>query len=904
MENKRLLLATRLTVCLLALLTATTVRALTPKSGDFWDEDTKTLTYNSGLWYGYNTEIVHLIIGKNVTSIGSSAFSKCTNLKTVTFENGSTLTSIGYSAFDGCSSLQSIVIPAGVTSIGTYAFNGCSSLESIVIPASVTSIGKKAFSFCTSLESIVIPAGVTSIGDRAFVDSNLKTVTFENGSALSNIGDMAFGGCSLETIVIPAGVTSIGSSAFFRCTNLQTVTFENGSTLSSIGESAFSSCSSLESIMIPAGVTSIENWVFEGCSSLETIMIPAGVMSIGSYAFKGCSSLETIVIPAGVTSIGSSAFSSCTNLQAVTFENGATLSSIGSYAFKGCSSLETIVIPAGVTSIGSSAFDGCSSLETIVIPAGVTSIGSSAFEGCSSIESIVIPAGVMSIGYSTFEGCSSLESIVIPAGVTSIGSAAFKGCTNLQTVTFENGSTLTSIGTNAFTNTKWYNDHADGQLYLDNWLLGYKGSEPIGVFEIAVGTKGIASSAFAGCQTVTSVTIPASVTYIGENSFADCTNLSAITVDDGNPKYLSEDGVLFNKDITELIQYPAGKDKTEYTIPASVTSIGSLAFSSCYSLESIAIPTSVTTIGAATFYGCTRLVSIAIPASVTTIDPVTFAGCNSLKVITIPASVTVIGFGAFSNCENVTDVYCYADPTNLIWEIGYGEYDGFKENKATVCHVADASAWSSFSDANVTFVGDLVGTAPVTANAAEGAYWSTYYNGTQKVKAEAGATVYTAKVSGDQVALVPVADGIIPAGQGVVLKSNSPAVNFLTTSDAPTGDFADNELQGVDVRTAVATAMTGTLAGLTPYVMGNKNDHFGFHKYTGANLPAQKAFLALNSASAARLTMVFDENVTGIKNTVLTSEADAWYTLDGQRLSGKPTKRGMYINNGNKVVIK
>ena len=180
-------------------------------------------------------------IGKNVTSIGASAFQNCYSLASVVIPSGAT--SIGSYAFSDCQSLASVVIPEGVTSIGNHAFNGCYSLASVVIPHSVTSIGSNAFSNCRSLASVVIPESVTSIGNHAF------------------------NGCySLASVVIPDSVTSIGSNAF-------------------------SNCQSLASVVIPEGVTSIGASAFNGCYSLASVVIPDSVTSIGSYAFRNCSGM-------------------------------------------------------------------------------------------------------------------------------------------------------------------------------------------------------------------------------------------------------------------------------------------------------------------------------------------------------------------------------------------------------------------------------------------------------------------------------------------------------------------------------------------------------------------------------------------------------------------------------------
>ena len=158
-------------------------------------------------------------------------------------------------------------------------------------------------------------------------------------------------------------------------------------------------------VEIGAGIH-IGDHAFYGCSSLSSITIPNGVTSIGNYAFSNCYSLSSITIPNGVTSIGSNAFYDCYSLWSITISNGMT--SIRNYAFQYCSSLSSIIIPNGVTSIGKYAFSDCYSLSSIIIPNGVTSIRDYAFQYCSSLSSITIPNGVTSIENYAFHTCSGI----------------------------------------------------------------------------------------------------------------------------------------------------------------------------------------------------------------------------------------------------------------------------------------------------------------------------------------------------------------------------------------------------------------------------------------------------------------------------------------------------------------
>ena len=749
------------------------------------DGRVKITGYNGG---AETVVIPDTIDGKSVTSIGRRAFEGCTNLKSITIPNS--VTEMGRRAFSGCSSLTGIAIPDSVTEIGKYAFDGCKSLTSITIPDGVTSIGDGAFYNCSSLTEIKvasensnyvsvngvlynkdkttiicypagkkgnnykIPDGVTKVGSSAFIGcSSLTSITIPN--SVTEIGYSVFEGCTnLKSITIPNGVTSIGDSAFEDCTSLKSITIPNSVT--SIGDSAFEDSTSLTSITIPNGVTSIGDSAFEGCTSLTSITISDSVTCIGDSAFNGCTSLISITIPDSVTSIGESAFSGCSSLASITIPDSVmsigndafhecssltsitipySVTSIGDYAFLGCSRLtaidvntdnmdytsvngvlfyndKTIIcypagkkgnnykIPDGVTSICRYAFSGCTSLTSITIPDSVTEIGGSAFENCSSLTSITIPDSVTSIGVGAFVGCSSLTSIMIPDNVTYIGGAVFADCSSLTEIKVStqnakyvsvNGvlynkdkttimcypagkkdknykilDDVTEICTSAFNGCSSLTSITIPDSVTEIGMSAFSGCSSLTSITIPDSVTRIDMSTFRGCSSFTSITIPDNVTYIDIWAFNGCTGLTAIDVKAGNNNYTSVNGVLFNKDKTELICYPAGKTDKSYNIPNCVTNVGGWAFDGCTSLTSITIPDSVTEIDWSAFEGCTSLTSITIPDSVTEIGWSAFEGCTSLKSITIPSSVTSIGKNAFGyyfdneykKIDNFK-IYCY-----------------------------------------------------------------------------------------------------------------------------------------------------------------------------------------------------------------------------------------------------
>ncbi len=310
----------------------------------------------------------------------------------------------------------------------------------------------------------------------------------------------------------------------------------------------------------------------------------------------------------------------------------------------------------------------------------VTSIGSNAFRYCTSLTSVTIPNSVTSIGINAFEDCSSLTSVSIPNSVTSIESGAFR-------------------------NTGIFNDNSNwenGVLYISNCLVDARESLS-GAYTIKDGTRIIGYYAFSHCSSLTSVTIPNSVTSIENYAFSGCSSLTAIIVEGDNTVYDSRENcnAIIETATNTLI---AGCQST--TIPNSVTSIGDGAFSYCSSLTSVTIPNSVTRIGERAFQDCSSLTSITIPSSVTSIGNHAFTGCSSLTSVTIPSSVTSIEGSAFYSCDSLTsvtfgynamvmidaDAFAYCDNLDTIYDntdlmeftIGSGEHGGVAKNASYI----------------------------------------------------------------------------------------------------------------------------------------------------------------------------------------------------------------------------
>ncbi len=348
----------------------------------------------------------------------------------------------------------------------------------IVIPSTfnklpVTEIGERAFANSLALTDITIPNSITTIAPTAFDGcDNLNYTTYKNGSYLGNLLNPYF------YLAGPASndVTDITVHAKCKIFNLQNTHW-------------------LLNINFEGDITSISDSAFKGCVNLTSITIPSSVTSIGDSAFAGCTGLTNITIPNSVAWIYDSAFSYCKKLTNIIIPNSVT--AIGAGIFYECTSLKSVTIPESVTWISDEMFYGCTGLTNITLPNSVTVIGVEAFYNCTGLTNITIPNSVKTIHKNTFGGCKGLTSITIPDSVTSLATAVFEDCTGLTSVT------------------------------CPDFALAYIAKTNLQKVVITSGDN-IPSYAFQSARNLTSVTIPSSVTSIGDSAFSNCYHLTDV----------------------------------------------------------------------------------------------------------------------------------------------------------------------------------------------------------------------------------------------------------------------------------------------------------------------------------------------------------------------------------------
>ncbi len=412
----------------------------------------------------FGEQVTEYILGDDVKTIPSSAFSNCVKLTSVTIGEG--VTSIGSSAFQNCSALTSINIPESVTSIGRNAFYGCYALTSVNIPESVTKIETATFNGCRALTSINIPNA--SIENYAFSwCSKLTSVTL--GDGVTKIGTHAFEYCGLTSITIPSSVNSISEDAFYSCSDMKQVTI-NSTIVGQLNKLSSYFGGQVTEYILGEGVTYIGANAFDYCTNLTSVTIPSTVTYIETEAFNRCKSLTSIILPEGLTTIGEKAFAS-SGLTSITIPEGVT--SIYRYAFAWCENLSTITIPDGVQSISEGTFSGCSGLTSITIPKGVTTIGNQAFSSCTNLTQVILNSNdIVSATYTEKSDIASIfgtqvKDYILGDEVQSIGDYAFNSCAALNSITF--GDNIQTIGSNALPACNYYvNRGTYGLLHLWN----------------------------------------------------------------------------------------------------------------------------------------------------------------------------------------------------------------------------------------------------------------------------------------------------------------------------------------------------------------------------------------------------------------------------------------------------
>lgn len=384
-----------------------------------------------------------ITLPNSIKSLGTGAFYDCDTLKTVKLPTG--ITKIAKQAFYHCGFLQSITIPQSVTEIGAEAFAACSKLTTISLPSALTTIGIASF-HSTGLTSITLPEGMTTIEPGTFGKSKLKSIKLSKSlkQITSNNESYNLGSLPNEYYDFRKYINMYrdDSGAFQNCKELESIDL-NGAVLTILGSYTFNECDKLRSIDLSSTkLEEIPTSAFYSCDSLRAITFPSTVKTIGQQAFYYNLSLESLKMPAALTSIYNNAFNRCKKIRSIDL-SATSLTKIESW-FSNVDSLRTVKLPSTVTEIGESAFAG-SPIEEINFPASLTTIGNYAFSG-NRLKTVDLSATQFTTINNWFANNNKLRTVKLPETVTTLGENAFNNC-YITGINFP--SSLTTISNNA-----------------------------------------------------------------------------------------------------------------------------------------------------------------------------------------------------------------------------------------------------------------------------------------------------------------------------------------------------------------------------------------------------------------------------------------------------------------------
>lgn len=611
-----------------------------------------------------------LVIDESITSISPKAFNNCYNLLSLTLP----------SSFAGqkdkntlmlscCTRLEDLTIPACEEPLKDLF---SAPIQTLTIKAGVGYIPYEFASSYTSLKTVSLSKDIKSIGEQAFYGvTNLKTVYLEEGSALANIGDRAFAGCTaLEHFDAAPNLKQIDRKAFDSCVSLSS--FSLGSLVKTIDGEAFNGCTSLSSFLLDATNSSFtysEQALYSKDGKQLVKVMPGisgsfhvkeGTEKIAYTAFLDCAKITSLTIPTSVTEFKAGTLSSCAGLRLLSLPFSTSLTDL--FKSSKVPALDTLII-AGGTTLQDGMLTPVPKLKTLILPESIASVPFAYLENLTSLEKLTLPNGnldasslfrnknkvletltirggtycanfsrlpsLRSITLSpqttrlvsgAFEMDSGLTSVTIPASLEAIPYRAFSNCTALQTVQIESGSVLTTIG----------------------------------------------GEAFYQCQSLNSINLPASIKQIVPGAFTGCPASLQLSIPGNDPAIEIVDSILVEQ-ATKTAIGATRKDITEAVIPEGVTKIKAEAFKGYANLTSVSFPSTLKTIANAAFEGCLNLNSVTFgeDSQLTKIEYSAFKSCHALSEFTLPKNLTEVTTSTFEDCPNINHFVLQAGNTAL-----------------------------------------------------------------------------------------------------------------------------------------------------------------------------------------------------------------------------------------------
>lgn len=565
-----------------------------------------------------NKTVRSFTIGSKIRSIGSCAFARCASLTNIYVDRANpyyqSIDGVLYSgdgktllSYPTAKAYSSYPVASGTETIGEYAFFH-SKVQTVFLPDTVSTIGDYAFYYASELSSINFPTALTSIGDSAF-----------------------FACQSLTAVDIPATITQIGPSAWAACTSLPAITVaaENPNYTAVDGVlytkdmtvlKVYPYAKSGVTFTVPDSVVELEAYAF-AYTGMQSIDGCASLRAIGDSAFYSCTALKSLPDAPKLETIGERAFYSCKALTSLSFPD--SMRSIGEYAFAWCTAVKTFDSGNGLQETGKYSVYYCTALTTVRLGSGMKTIGEYTFYKCSRLANVDFGTSVREIGSCAFGGCSKITEIVLPDSVELVESAAFNSCSTAKMLVLSQN--LREIGARAF--------------------MGLKG---ISTLTIPDSVQKIGNSAFNGLSNLLELHLSAKTQEYGSGVFSSASKLPRVELPESCVAYATVDGVLYDKAVTHLLVYPAGRPDVSYETPDTVRTVGSYAFHSCKYLENIRL-TGVEKLEERAFSTAKALKHIDLANSVQLIDTYACANLSTLTYLTGTGALRAIGANAFSS---------------------------------------------------------------------------------------------------------------------------------------------------------------------------------------------------------------------------------------------------------------
>lgn len=583
-----------------------------------------------------------MLLPEEFTTMGESAFEGCIKLTVVKL--GKSLTAVPAHAFKNCVALSEMDIPASVKSIGDQAFYNDSTIAVVTMREGLETIGNEVFWNNSGVRSFVIPGTVQTIGTNSFYGcTNTSTLRFKDGDGIltidtkdthsRKIDDMTvnisssekrekyrdrkydyFYDCPIKTLYLGRNLKydysnsiSIYKGAIYRPWDTETR-----------ASAPFANSTTLTNVTVGPKVTFVYDHLCDGCNDLSNVVLGSALQSINDYAFANCIKLLSITYPASLDSIGNYAFSGCKILSSTSFQESSDHElKIKDASFKDCVALSEVRFPGQLSLLGDNTYQGCTALKDVVF----------------SKNEQYQPA--LTIGSYTFAQCSLINTFFFPSRLTSVGNFAFTKCYRLTNLTFEDSNEAIWLGSGAYYNN--YNGKND-----DDYDDVYK---PL----------------FYNCP-LTSLYMGRNIDYTSDYGRAPFCKQHILT----DVRFSQAGTVTYCKD---NLLYKVN-NCASLTLPESLTSIGDETFAGMSKLRSIVIPNSVTAIDYSAFEDDTALESVRLSTSCPYLPKYMFSGCSGLKTITIPAVVNKMNDKMFTNCTSLTTVI-FDDAPEMI-DMGYG----------------------------------------------------------------------------------------------------------------------------------------------------------------------------------------------------------------------------------------